>query len=418
MYQIEGILLEIKNEIQKYFNDSDCYKEIYVSNVNIDYIEIRNTVDRVAVKILFKKLFLMYRLENQELVQSYNKILEIFKSDIDEVFLDISYNNYYWEGKDRVLESWYNKLSSYEDRSIMGFYNRRSKKAEFIMEESRHMPIRDDGYPYKTNLMLAFKIDNIKVKISDPSPIFKLLFKRYISCDLKAWWKYFETINIEGSCKNELNSYLQQALFINNIYNEIHGESILKFGIESQLRHYSNHYEYDTTNTNAIFPESSYEEPIAFYNQAVNGTDETAFLYYYKILEYFFHISKEEAKIDCKSEVICLERVLTALNNHRYIERTIWGEFHDYMLEKDDRNNININTISIKTFSEKLYRYRNSVAHGKADEKTDLLSHVPMNLIEEEEQRKLDGWNSIGNALAYICIEYFCFDNFDLLKFA
>lgn len=299
----------------------------------------------------------------------------------------------------------------------MGFYNRRSKKAEFIMEESRHIPLQENGYPYITDLILNFKINKVKVEISDPSPIFKLLFKKYISCDLKAWWKYFESINIEGSCRNELNSYLQQALFINNIYNEIHGESILKFGIESQLRHYSNYYEYDNTNTDAIFPKSNYEEPIAFYNQAVNGTDETAFLYYYKVLEYFFHISKKEAKIDCKSEVICLERVLTELNNHRYIERTIWADLYDYMLEKDDRNNININTISIKTFSEKLYRYRNSVAHGKADEKTNLLSHVPMNLIDEEGQRKLDGWNSIGNALAYKCIEYFCFDDFNLFKF-
>lgn len=88
------------------------------------------------------------------------------------------------------------------------------------------------------------------------------------------------------------------------------------------------------------------------------------------------------------------------------------------MLEKEDRDNININTISIKTFSEKLYKYKNSVAHGKADDKTYLLSHAPMNLIDKDEQKKLNGWNSIGNALAYICIEYFCFDNFDLLKFA
>lgn len=86
MDQIEGILLEIKNEVQKYFNNSDCYKDIYVSNVNIDYIEIRNTVDRVVVKILFRKLFLMYGLENKELLESYNKILDTFKSDIDEFF--------------------------------------------------------------------------------------------------------------------------------------------------------------------------------------------------------------------------------------------------------------------------------------------------------------------------------------------
>ena len=56
---------------------------------------------------------------------------------------------------------------------------------------------------------------------------------------------------------------------IKNIYNEIHGERILKFGIESQLRHYSNYYQYDNVNTNIIFPRSSHEKPIAFYNQAI-----------------------------------------------------------------------------------------------------------------------------------------------------
>lgn len=412
MHGIEEILLEIENEIQKYFNNSDCYKEIYVSNINMDFIEIKNKVDRVVLKILFNKIFSPYQVESEDLLQCYIGILDVLKFNTDNWFLQLSDNNYYWDKKNKILETWYNKLSSYEDREIMGFYNERSKKAEFIMEESRHIPIYENGYPPKRDLMLEFNIDNIKVKISNPSPIFILLFKKYISCDHNGWWKYFETINIEGANKKELNECLQQALFINNIYNEIHGERILKFGIESQLRHYSNYYKYDNVNTNIIFPKSNHEKPIAFYNQAINGTDETAFLYYYKVLEYFFYISED------KSEVISLERVLTELNTNHYIEHIIRGELYDYMLEKDDKNNISIDNISIKTFSEKLYRYRNSVAHGKADDKTNLLSHVPMNLIDGEEQRKLEGWNSIGNTLAYKCIEYFCFNNFDLFKYA
>lgn len=412
MGDMENILLQIKSEIQNYFNRSDCYKEVYVSSINIDFIEIKNTFDRVVVKILFNELFSIYQIENEELVQCYIRVLEIVRFNNDECFLDLSYNNCYWESKDKILETWYNKLSSYEDRSIMGFYNEKSKKAEFIMEESRHIPIKDDGYPPKINIMLEFKINNIKVKISDPSPIFKLLFKKYISCDLKRWWKYFETINIEGANKNELNSYLQEALFINNIYNEIHGESILKFGIESQLRHYSNYYEYNNFDSNVIFPKSKHEKPIAFYNEAVNGTDETAFLSYYKILEYFFYISED------KKEMVSLEKVLTQLNTNHNVDSIIRSELYNYMLEKDDKNNIDIDNITIKTFSKKLYKYRNSVAHGKADDKTNLLYHVPMNLIDEEERRKLEGWNSIVNTLAYECIAYFCFDNFNFSKCA
>lgn len=46
----------------------------------------------------------------------------------------------------------YNKLSSYEDRGIIGFYNIRGKKAEFIMEESRNIPRDYNGNEIKHGL--------------------------------------------------------------------------------------------------------------------------------------------------------------------------------------------------------------------------------------------------------------------------
>jgi len=148
---------------------------------------------------------------------------------------------------------------------------------------------------------------------------------------------------------------------------------------------------------------------LAFYNEAFNGTDETAFLYYYKVLEVFFCISKG------KSELICLEKLLMKLNFGNDVTDVIGCEFKSYMLEKDDINNIDCENVSIKIFAEKLYKYRNSVAHGKDD--INLLSHIPMNLIEQDDAKKMRGWNEITKKLAYICIKYFCFDNFELLSY-
>lgn len=410
-YDTEGILLEIKNKLQEEFDNSSCYKEIYVSDINTEFIELRNKVDNVVVNIIFNELFLLYGIENNSL-ECYIKILKRLKYSSYDFFLQLSYGKLYYDKKNKPLEIWYNKLSSYEDRKIIGFYNKRSKIAEFIMEESRHIPVYENGEVIERMFLLEFYISNVKIRISRPSPIFKLLFKVYINCDHIGWWEYFETINIHEVNRNKLNKYLQQALFINNIYNKVEGETILKFGVESQLRHYPNDYEYDSVNINVKFPESNYEKPLAFYNQAVNGTDEVAFLYYYKVLEFFFYISKKDNNIEHKSEINCLERVLTELNIDNEVKYIIENEFFNYMLEDDDKNNVDCNNMNIKIFTNKLYKYRNSVAHGKDD--TNLLSHVPMNLIDNEEKRKLDGWNSIGEKLAYICIKYFCFDDFEL----
>jgi len=402
---IDIILLEIKNELEKYFFNSSCYKNIYVGDVNKEFIEIKNRANRVIVKIPFDKLFLYSYTKNVNELDCYIKVLNRIKHKSDDLFIQLSYNYDYIDKKNKRLETWYNKLSSYEDRAIIGFYNDRGRIAEFLMEETRQMASDDT----KRKFMLEFSIGNASVKISEPSSIFKLIFKKYISCDYDGWWEYFNTINIEGVSRNKLNKHLQQSLFINNIYNSSKGKSILKFGVESQLRTYPNNYDYNGLNINSVFPESNYEKPLAFYNEAFNGTDETAFLYYYKVLEVFFCISKG------KSELICLEKLLMKLNFGNDVTDVIGCEFKSYMLEKDDINNIDCENVSIKIFAEKLYKYRNSVAHGKDD--INLLSHIPMNLIEQDDAKKMRGWNEITKKLAYICIKYFCFDNFELLSY-
>ena len=409
---INKTLFRIKMRIQEYLDNSESYKGIYVSDINRIYIELKNRNDRVCIKIFFEELFRRYNARDNE-IENYRKILcGLSKWRISNTFWDISANKYYYD-KNEKLEIWTNKLASYENRLIVGFYNKRGRKAEFLMEESRNVPLDEEGYAKKINLLLEFYIGKIKIKMSKPTSMFKLIYRYWINADYDAWWDYYETIQIEGVNRKNLNKYLQQAIFWCNRYNNINNESILKFGAETTLKHYSNYYEYDESGVIIQFPDSKYDEkPLAFYNQAFAGTNETAFLYYYKVLEFFFYISKN-SRIEYGSEETCLKRLLLELDFEYKVKEIIEEYFGEYLLEKDDINNIDFYNITIEKFAEKLYKYRNSVVHGKYDE-TNLLTHVPMNLIEDYEDIKLKGWNSIAQELAFLCIIYFCFDNTEI----
>ncbi|MBN1039287.1 hypothetical protein DVW12_11285 [Clostridium botulinum] len=404
---IEEILKEIKKRIQYYFDNSKSYRGIYISDINKDFIEMKNKEDRVSVKIIFNELFQKYEINTDK----YKNILDrLDQWRIEESFWSFSADNCFYDKKNALLETWMNKLSSYEDRLIIGFYNKRGKKAEFIMEESRNIYEDKEGNVPNVNLLLEFEIGSVKIKISNPTPMFKLIFRVWINADFDGWWDYFETIQIEGGSRENLNKYLQQSIFINNIYNVTMNENIIRFGVKTNLRHYSNYYNYDNSNIRLKFPETKYEKPLAFYNEAFNGTKETAFLYYYKVLEFFFYISKNGG-VEYKCEESCLKRVLKELNENDNVKDIIENYFSSYLLEDDDKNNLNCNNMSVEIFAKKLYKYRNSVAHGKDDR--NLLSHVPMNLIDNSENKKLRGWNIIAERLSFLCIKYFCFDNFE-----
>lgn len=412
--EIIKTLFRIKIRMQEYFDSSDSYRGIYISDINNRFIELKNGMDRVCVKIPFEELFQRYNCQEDKAIEKYRRILySMSKMKISNTFWDISANKYYYD-KGKKIELWENELTSYENRLIVGFYNERGRKAEFLMEESRNVPLNEDGYAKKINLLLEFYIGKIKIKMSKPTVMFKLIYRDFINMDFDAWWDYYETIQIEGVSRKKLNKYLQEAIFLSNLYNNIDNEIILKFGVETTLKHYSNYYKYDSMNNIIKFPESNYDEkPLAFYNQAFAGTDETAFLYYYKVLECFFYVSKN-SKVIHEDEETCLKRLLLELDFNGEVDRIIQEYFSECLLEKDDRNNINLCNISIEKFAQKLYKYRNSVVHGKYDE-TNLLVHVPMNLIEDDEDIKLKGWNSILQNLALLCIKYFCFDNMKLI---
>ena len=133
-------------------------------------------------------------------------------------------------------------------------------------------------------------------------------------------------------------------------------------------------------------------------------------MYYYKVLEFFFFIYKNNDS-EYEKEEICLKRLLQKLNrDNDEVRETIDMYFGEHLLEIDDNNNIDIYNISIEKFAEKLYKYRNSIVHGKYNE-TNLLIHVPMNLINNYEAVKVKGWNNICRNLALLSIKHFCFDN-------
>jgi hypothetical protein len=256
----------------------------------------------------------------------------------------------------------------------------------------------------------SFKIDNINVEISEPSNLYKLIFDKLTYDKNFSTWETFYTIKIKNCSKDELEGILQQVLYIIAKYlpPEIEGDypEIIPFQFEDDRWLWDDEDEQVMPHA---FSKTNNHEPLAFYNHARKSNDP---LYYYKVLEYFFIINKKseiqklvtdynkDSKIDKLMDSITkiyvskedrlLENLLTNING---IDKVIKQAYEDEILQVED----------LKTFSNKLYEYRNSIVHGKKDAKFELT--VPTILNQDTNDNR---WRGIIRTLAEKVITQFC----------
>lgn len=265
--------------------------------------------------------------------------------------------------------------------------------------------------------MKEFQIGDVKVSIGKPSKkILEVFDVEYEIC---------ETIKLYGVTDENYEDILEQAFFYITCRN---------------LPLYKNEYPkildisdpcgaYDKMET--IFDETiladsdclqklSNSEAIAFYNYGVScRNSESAFIYFYKVLEYFFiinqektfkelidaynvdgkltHFIKKVSKIYKTSEQNQLILLLQGLDENitEILNRA-------EKLELFEKEQCNSSKDKINRFGKALYEYRCSVVHGKAgfEEPIQLRFRFRMNVINK--------WIRITKDLAEVVIMKFC----------
>jgi len=274
--------------------------------------------------------------------------------------------------------------------------------------------------------MYEFTIGDVIVKIDEPSDIFKLLFKDLEHDKYFGEWKDNITISLKGINNDNYSDILQQALFILGYCNP----SVYENGDYPRIKQFYGYWDlggieedelddrrqiWGKQYDNKKFNKLAYGEVITFYNAGMNiEEEEIAFLYFYKVLEYFFILNKKDAIEEKIKEYNSNRKIDDFINNiTKYYKESedilltnllesIESDIKHIILSAKKCNKIKIDTC--KEFSNELYLYRNSIVHGKGDYKYSL--KVP-NDIEVDDK---NFWNNAMKEIAFIVISKYCFD--------
>lgn len=255
-----------------------------------------------------------------------------------------------------------------------------------------------------------FQIGNVTVEISAPSNLYKCLFDHLTYDDTFDNWESFNTIKVRNCCKDELEGILQQVLFIIAKYTppEIEGDypEIIPFQYEGSNMLWNDDVEFPDSD---VFPKVKHHEPLAFYNKGMKTNDP---LFYYKILEYFFLINKKsemQRLVEIYNEDSMMDKLMDSVTKiyvskeDKLLENLLINIDDIDQLTKQAFENGLIQVDDVSSFSSKLYAYRNSIVHGKKDNKFEL--NVPTILSQNTNDNR---WIFIIRTLAEKVIEQYC----------
>ncbi|GGH46325.1 hypothetical protein GCM10008014_08920 [Paenibacillus silvae] len=345
---------------------------------------------------------LKHKETNIQIVLDWSELI----SDSDE---NVNYRRVIKGIDQKCLEYRNSDLEFYND---CGFYSRSTNYSEFLLTY--------DSLLHETpSFETVFDIGEVKIEISEPSSMYKIMFARFSYSDwFEDDWDTLITIKIYGCRKTELEKTLQQSLFIVASFHapeiDYRGEypQIIPFRYEGYNEIYNDPDEPKEEFDVYLYNPAKYSEPIAFYNKAREFDDP---IYYYRIIEYFFIINQ-------KSEI---QQAVAFYNNSEDIDTLIREMTNLYnkgepklllnLLNKIDdvdeviayANNYNvIDSDDIKIFSAELYEYRNSIVHGKGDTRYKL--NIP-NIEIFHPESKDSYWTEILRKLAEKIIKQFCF---------
>jgi hypothetical protein len=325
---------------------------------------------------------------------------------IEELFALISHKMlYYYHNKGFRL--WGYKLNSFRDRYIQGFY--KDNYAEFGIDTQLEINVN--------KLICSFNIADVEVKISHPSDFYKLIFQSIKPFNtFRVGWDDDITISFKRKNKarlkvDDIEKYLQQALFILNI----NYPDVFVFGNSNNEYkrgdiEYKKKYIGEISDINDI-------EPVVYFNEAINSTEETAFYYFYKVIEYYYKInieclikekiilSKVEDNLAASVKKIIKintnnkETKLIYLLSNTAITSSILDIFNSYFCESK----------KIGEYAKLLYKRRNQLFHSE-DSNRYLPKLLVMPQFDNNDLTVAD-WNKLIREISIVCINYFSYGN-------
>jgi len=278
------------------------------NNTNIRVIELdtekvrfssRDTKD-VYINLKWQEIYFSYFHDEY----TFDKIVKLFLTErLSALFIDYTRKQLYTSSNSHLLFI-PQELTVVTDRFLIGFF--KDGYAEFEIEENRdHLQtLYDKNEEFDCGFVGNFEIGKSRVNIGRPSDFFKLLFmysSPYSHFEFNSGWENRITIKINNLPKNlkkpELNSYLQEALFYMDLFNP----DYFILGSDKIFQTQNNYCTYKNTLTKSL-PQSLFNDPICFYNEAKKTTKDTSFYYFYKVLEFLFPISQKNEVYDVIKE--------------------------------------------------------------------------------------------------------------------
>ncbi len=395
-------LLEV---IKQFFADTNIRID---KQTNERFLRLVDTITHVRINLNWEDIYIFFENEDcnfQRLDTDFEYNLYI----IENMFKDLSRKQLYTVSNKKKFILWGDNINHFTRRVTQGFYKQTEKYAEFIIE------IRDEyiyDFPMASEQMIYnFKIEDIDLEISTPSDIFKLIFLQNKLSGFKDGWQNVITLKIYNINKSELESIIQQSLFLINLINF----EMFIFGLNIDISDQPN-YEFTKMNfKKSLFPKAKSFEPMAYYNVANYSPIEMRFHYYYKALEFFFKnknfISENKSLINKKKKRFELQ-LLTILLNMTFIKCNViqiteQDFFQDMLLRKKRDGSKNI----VDIFSEEFYAYRNNIVHG-GDDTRRLPSLTKSNYSEYT--KSIEWWNDTIKELVELCIKHFCYNDIKL----
>ncbi|WP_347981584.1 hypothetical protein [Lactococcus petauri] len=267
-----------------------------------------------------------------------------------------------------------------------------------------------------------FKLGHVDVEISTPSALYELLVSQ--NGDKYYDRTFITTISLRGIDNTNLKDYMYQALFILGCYASDDYDNeypvVAEFIGEEYYRYALPDFYIDRTilsefNDKSDFSAFDHTEVLSFYNAGMEiRNHELSFQYFYKVLEYFFIINRSDdfkEKIQQYNSNNNIQRFIKEITNIykdqeiNQLQYLLSANSSDLksILEFAKSNNL-IDEPKSDVLAAAIYRYRNSIVHGKSDETLDL--KLP-NLLNNEAEIN---WIKIVHQISLILIRKYCLD--------
>lgn len=275
----------------------------------------------------------------------------------------------------------------------------------------------DEGWPNTEDL--SFKIDEDIIEFSDSSALAVLLLSQ-IYYDPDIYPERLQNISTLKIYKHSSEDY--RDIFAKAIY-YLNSHYLANTGVAATLRHLSTDTDYEEfykleeklekLSRKRIRKRKNFlvTDPLKLYNYACSLKDETKFLAYYRVLEFFFDRYKSKTVSDnrfdksfsdvdliklasLKGELDHLKGLLSSISTNSVRDKLSKYALHKGLI----RNN------SFAELATQLYSFRNSIVHAKESQIERTAIPDPFDI---EQTSLINSWIYIAKIFADLAINFY-----------